>query len=72
MTRTDLIAAAARYALTVEIVDDEVHVTGSGVRMVEFRYEAIEAGAEYLGTVRAPAAPLGTPVLDLPRTVRFA
>ena len=71
MTSNEIITAATEAGFTATTVDDIVEVTVSGVEAVTWRYNLIEAGSEYLGTVPAPTAPMGQPITSLPRTLRF-
>tara|TARA_R110000803_G_scaffold58013_1_gene116197 strand:+ start:596 stop:808 length:213 start_codon:yes stop_codon:yes gene_type:complete len=59
MTTADLIARATAHNLPAAIVGTEVHVTTTGANGVIFRYDAIEAGATYLGAVAGRMAPIG-------------
>ena len=69
MTLEKIISTAAAYGLTAEIVGDEVHVICNGLKGAQFKYDIIEAGAEYLGQILPEY--MGQPLDSIQRVRRF-
>lgn len=71
MTLEKIISTAAAYGFTAEIVGGEVHVLCNGMKGAKFRYDVIEAGAEYLGQIVSEAGPMGQRMDSIQRVRRF-
>lgn len=71
MTLEKIISTAAAYGFTAEIVGGEVHVICNGFKGAQFRYDIIEAGAEYLGQIVPEGVPMGQRIDSIQRVRRF-
>lgn len=71
MNANEIITAANEAGFEAIVNDDVIEVTVTGLDAITWRYELIEAGAEYLGTVRGNAAPMFGPISSMVRTLRF-
>ncbi len=71
MTFDEIKAAATAANLETNLVHGEIHVTGKGFPLVEFRTAVIEGGARYLGAMAGSSIPR-LDVRTVYRTYRFS